>query len=159
MRNVFFYFLLIILFIISCGRNEKDIPIYSYSLATDSVHNFNLNSNTKNIRTNFEYLHKKDTLRNLSIVYDNELDVLIYGSDTLQSTNRIYNAKSLKFKYYRKKAAVNHHRFLVFNEKYGLLSNLAYGANYLFLKDSISKSDKELVFKKLFLQVNKINIE
>lgn len=156
MRSVF---LLIIFFIISCSRNQKDIPIYSYSLATDSVYRFNLNSNTENVRTNFEYLHKKDTLRNLSIMYDNELDVLIYDSDTLKSTNRIYNSKSLKFKYYLKKGAISHQRFLVFNEKYGLLSNLAYGANYLFLKDSISKSDKELLFKKLFLQVNKINIE
>jgi hypothetical protein len=48
---------------------------------------------------------------------------------------------------------------LVFNEKYGLLSNLAFGSDYLFTTDSISKIEKEILFKELFLQLNEVNIK
>ena len=48
---------------------------------------------------------------------------------------------------------------LFFNTKYGLLSSITFGGDYLFLKDSIALNTKELIFKELFLNLNKINIK
>ena len=47
-------------------------------------------------------------------------------------------------------------KILVFNEKYGLLASLAIGENYLFLKDSITATTKEVLYKELYIELNKV---
>jgi len=55
MRYVNFYGLLLILFLVSCGRKESNIPIYGYSLHKDSIKKITLNIIKKEGLINFEY--------------------------------------------------------------------------------------------------------
>ena len=157
MRYVNFYGLLLILFLVSCGRKESNIPIYGYSLHKDSIKKITLNIIKKEGLINFEYMREVDSLISLDLKYNVEGNFLISDFDTFLATKKVYNSKSLEFNIYQRKEINN--RTLFFNKKYGLLSSIAYGRDFLFLKDSISVNTKELIFKELFLNLNKINIE
>ena len=157
MRYVNFYGLLLILFLVSCGRKESNIPIYGYSLHKDSIKKITLNIIKKEGLINFEYRREVDSLISLDLKYNVEGNFLISDLDTFLATKKVYNSKSLEFNIYQRKEINN--RTLFFNKKYGLLSSIAYGTDFLFLKDSISVNTKELIFKELFLNLNKINIE
>tara|TARA_B100000809_G_scaffold2651_1_gene3026 strand:+ start:25690 stop:26163 length:474 start_codon:yes stop_codon:yes gene_type:complete len=157
MRYVNFYGLLLILFLVSCGRKESNIPIYGYSLHKDSIKKITLNIIKKEGLINFEYRREVDSLISLDLKYNVEGNFLISDFDTFLATKKVYNSKSLEFNIYQRKEINN--RTLFFNKKYGLLSSIAYGTDFLFLKDSISVNTKELIFKELFLNLNKINIE
>ena len=157
MRYVNFYGLLLILFLVSCGRKERNIPIYGHSLHKDSIKKITLNIIKKEGLINFEYRREVDSLISLDLKYNVEGNFLISDFDTFLATKKVYNSKSLEFNIYQRKEINN--RTLFFNKKYGLLSSIAYGTDFLFLKDSISVNTKELIFKELFLNLNKINIE
>tara|TARA_B100000795_G_scaffold262172_1_gene239747 strand:- start:1628 stop:2101 length:474 start_codon:yes stop_codon:yes gene_type:complete len=157
MRYVNFYGLLLILFLVSCGIKESNIPIYGYSLHKDSIKKITLNIIKKEGLINFEYRREVDSLISLDLKYNVEGNFLISDFDTFLATKKVYNSKSLEFNIYQRKEINN--RTLFFNKKYGLLSSIAYGTDFLFLKDSISVNTKELIFKELFLNLNKINIE
>lgn len=159
MKKIIFCTFFIYLILFSCERKEVKIPIYSYSLLQDDVLNFQLNKSEKEKIISFDYFNKNDSIDRLHLKYNRLTDVLISNTDTFYSTKREYNSKEIKFRFYQKKIVKSHNRSLVFNEKYGLLSNLAFGADYLFTTDSISKIEKEILFKELFLQLNQINIE
>jgi len=159
MKKIIFCTFLMSLLFFSCKKKEKNISIYSYSLLNDDVGNFKLNITEKGGVIGFEYLNKIDTIGRLHLTYNKKLDVLITKADTFYSTKKAYNLKEIKFKFYKRKVVKSHTRSLVFNEKYGLLSNLAFGADYLFIKDSISKIEKEVLFKGVFLKLNEINVE
>ncbi|QTE23013.1 hypothetical protein [Polaribacter cellanae] len=156
MKKVILYAVFFSLIILSCKKQEVDLPIFSYSLLKHDVKNFKLHINEKKSTIYYEYLHQKDTIKKILLKYNSDKDILISDLDTFHFNKKVYNSKSLKFKFYQRKENTSHNRFLVFNENYGLLANLAYGADCLFLKDSISITDKELLFKELFLQLNKI---
>ena len=159
MKNISFYSLLLVFFLISCGRKEKNSPVYGYSLQADSIKKFTLNSIKKEGLINFEYRNQIDSLSNIDLKYNLEGNFLIADFDTFLATEKVYNSKSLDFRIYQIKEIKSHNRTLFFNTKYGLLSSIAFGADYLFLKDSISFTTKELIFKELFLELNKINIK
>jgi len=157
MRYVNFYGLLLILFLVSCGRKQSNIPIYGYSLHKDSIKKITLNIFKKEGLINFKYRREVDSLISLDLKYNVEGNFLISDFDTFLATKKVYNSKSLEFNIYQRKEINN--KTLFFNNKYGLLSSIAYGTDFLFLKDSISVNTKELIFKELFLNLNKINIE
>ena len=159
MNKIFFCTLLMSVILFSCEKKEINIPIYSYSLLKDDVVNFKLNITKKEKIISFDYLNKNDSIDRLHFNYNKISDFLISNKDTFYSTKKEYNSKEIKFKFYHRKIVKSHNRSLIFNEKYGLLSNLGFGADYLFTKDSISKIEKEIIFRKLFLQLNEINIE
>ncbi|TMM31469.1 hypothetical protein FDT66_05770 [Polaribacter aestuariivivens] len=159
MKKVIVSIVFISLLIFSCKRKQVDVPIFSYSILNDSVKNFKLNINEKQATIYYEYLHQNDSIKKLYLTYNNDKDILISNLDTFHFNKKTYNSKSLQFKFYQKKEINNHNRSLVFNENYGLLANLAYGSDYLFLKDSISKTDKKLLFKALFYDLNKIETD
>ncbi|WP_299665780.1 hypothetical protein [uncultured Polaribacter sp.] len=159
MKRVSFYVLLLSFFMFSCDRNKSNIPIFSYKLQKEGVQKLKLGINEKENQINFEYLHEKDTVKEIFLKYNPEIDVLILELDTFQHIDKSYDSKSLNFKMYQSKNSKEQDRSLVFNSKYGLLASLAYGADFLFLKDSVSTNDKELIFKGIFLEMNKIHIE
>ncbi|QTD37772.1 hypothetical protein JL193_00205 [Polaribacter batillariae] len=159
MKKVILRTVFISLLIFSCKRKQVDIPIFSYSILNDSVKNFKLNVNEKEPIIHYEYFHQKDTIKRLFFKYNSDKDLLISNLDTFYFNKKTYNSKSLQFKFYQKKEINSHKRFLVFNKNYGLLANLAYGSDYLFLKDSISEMDKKLLFKALFYDLNKIETD
>ncbi|KGL60721.1 MULTISPECIES: hypothetical protein [unclassified Polaribacter] len=159
MKKVVFFSLLLIFSFISCDKMEKNIPIYSHSLQTDSVAKFTLNSAEKEGFIIFEYRNQIDSLLNLDLKYNLEGNFLISDFDTFLATEKVYKAKRLAFQLYQNKEIKGHTRTLFFNTKYGLLSSITFGGDYLFLKDSIALNTKELIFKELFLNLNKINIK
>ncbi len=159
MKKIIFCTFFISLILFSCDRKEVNIPIYSYSLLQDEVLNFQLDISEKEKIISFDYFNKNDSINRLHFNYNKVTDVLISNTDTFYSTKREYNSKEIKFRFYQIKDVKSNNRSLVFNEKYGLLSNLAFGSDYLFTTDSISKIEKEILFKELFLQLNEVNIK
>ena len=135
------------------------MSIFVHSLDRDSVQNMFLNIDKKASIYSFDYSHPKDTIKNLSLKYDLKKEVLIYDLDTFFSIKNTFNSKSYAFKMYQTKEIKSHKSTLVFNTDYGLFATLAYGADFLFLKDSISKSDSNIIFKGIILELNKINID
>lgn len=130
-----------------------------YSIKNSFLENYVLNYKNNGALIEFEYTLKQDTIRRLDFKYLKEKDILLLGLDTLFPIKSIYKPKEIKFKMYQFKQRRNHIRTLVFNSKYGLLASLNYKSHKLFLKDSISKIDKENLFKGLFLELNKMHIE
>ena len=159
MKKIIFSTFFISLILFSCDRKEVNIPIYSYSLLQDEVLNFQLDISEKEKIISFDYFNMNDSINRLHFNYNKVTDVLISNTDTFYSTKREYNSKEIKFRFYQIKDVKSNNRSLVFNEKYGLLSNLAFGSDYLFTTDSISKIEKEILFKELFLQLNEVNIK
>lgn len=159
MKSLKFYSLLMVFFIFSCGRKENNITIFSYSLSHNKIQNLKLNINKSNDIFDFEYLNSKDSTRRLRLKYNLEKDVLISDFDTFLPTIKTYQSQDLVYKIYQTKVVRSHNRTLVFNKDYGLLANITYGANSVFLKYSLSKNKTDLIFKEVFLSLNKINIE
>ena len=159
MKKIAFFIVLVSLFIFSCSRKENNVSIFVHSLDRDSVQNMFLNIDKKASIYSFDYIHPKDTIKNLSLKYDLKKEVLMYDLDTFFSMKNTFNSKSYSFKMYQTKEIKSHKRTVVFNTDYGLFATLAYGADFLFLKDSISKSDSNIIFKGIILELNKINID
>lgn len=159
MKHEHLYLLLIVFFLCSCKDKGNNIPIFSYSLENTQSENYLLNRISTDRTMNFEYLNQKDSLQNLALEYNLEKDVLAIDSDTFLAVGKTYNAKSLAFKMYQTKDIEKNDRTLVFNIKYGLLASVSAKSNLVFLKDSITSKEKELFFKKLFRNLNEINIE
>tara|TARA_B110000091_G_scaffold180226_1_gene196938 strand:- start:1488 stop:1967 length:480 start_codon:yes stop_codon:yes gene_type:complete len=159
MKKIAFYSVLASLLVFSCSRKENNVSIFVYSLDKDSVKNMFLDIDKKGLVYSFDYSQTKDSINNLSLRYNPKKEVLIYDLDTFFSIKNAFNSKSYEFKMYQTKEIKSHKRTLVFNTDYGLFATLAYGADFLFLKDSISKSDSNIIFKGIILELNKINID
>jgi hypothetical protein len=159
MKKTTFYIVLVSLFVFSCSRKERNVAIFVHSLDKDSVQNMLLDIDKKALIYSFDYSQPKDTIKNLSLKYNPKKEVLIYDLDTFFSIKNTFNSKSYEFKMYQTKEIKSHKKTLVFNTDYGLFATLAYGADFLFLKDSISKSDSNIIFKGIILELNKINID
>ena len=141
---------------ISCGRKETNIHIYNYPLNSNKVHNLKLNVSNSEGLIDFEYLRFNDSIKTLQLKYNSEKDILISKFDTFLPIN-----KHIKndFKMYQTKRIRSHKRILVFKESYGLIASIAFGGSSIFMKDSVTKNQKELIFKEIFINLNKISIE
>jgi len=159
MKNVNIYLVLLTFFFTSCAEKRQNIPVFSYYLSNDSIKKFQLNINKNNNLINFEYSSNKDSVRDLLLKYNLEKDFIIERLDTFFTKGETYNSKEFKFKLYQRKEILSHNRVLVFNNTYGLLANLAFGKDFILLRDSVSKSEKEVIYKKLFRNLNKISIK
>ena len=159
MKKVVLYIVLISLIIISCKREEINTPIIVYSINKDTPECYILNSKHESEFINFKYVSSENSNLSLEFKYDLDKDYLLMASDTLYSIKSVYKPKDVEFKMYQIRQKRSHIRTLVFNEEYGLLASLSFKSHKLFLKDSISFLEKETIFKELFLQLNKINIE
>ena len=97
-------------------------------------------------------------MKNINLQHHLKKDILITATDTFYPTKTYYKSKNYDFKLYQNKQIENN-TTLVFNTDYGLFATLVYEANFLFLKDSITETDKEIIYKQLFLNLNTINLE
>lgn len=150
--------LLIVLFLLfSCAQEEQNNVIFGYSLQNNEMQKLKLNRIQKNNMTYFEYINSKDSIKDLKVIFNPEKDLLRTDMDTFYVTKNKYTSEVLEFKMYQTKQNKSHNRTLVFNETYGLLASLAYGAEFIFLKDSVSSNDRTIIFKEIFLDLNKIN--
>jgi len=159
MKSVKFYLLVIVFVALSCESEQKNVSVFRYSLQNDSIQKLKLNTNNKPDLKIFKYELLQDSLKNTDFKYNLERDYLIFDIDTFIVQENTYKSKSFEFKMYQTKEVTSQNRTLVFNENYGLLASLAIGADFIFLKDSIANKDKNVIFKEIFLNLNKVNID
>jgi hypothetical protein len=159
MKNVKFYLLIVMFVVFSCESEQKNILVFSYSLQNDSIQKLKLNTNKKGTLKIFRYQYSQDSIKSIDLKYNLDRDFLITNMDTFLVQKNTYKSKSLEFKMYQTKEVTSHNRTLVFNESYGLLASLAVGSDFIFLKDSLANKDRNIIFKEIFLNLNKVNIE
>jgi hypothetical protein len=143
--------------LISCEKNN--IPIYGYVLGGAEVEHFVLNKTKESEKINFKYLSKINEMNSLNVAYYINNDVLLFGSDTLESINKNYNSKNFDYKSYQSKETSTDKSTFIFNKDYGVLAILGAKKQTLYLKDSISYNESKTIFKEIFYSLNKINIE
>jgi hypothetical protein len=159
MKYIYFYFLVALLVLNSCGSKEENILIFKYALETNKTEKYILNTKKNDSIVHFEYRNLNDTIPLFDFNYIPDKEQLIIKSKTLLYTNENYNLDSFKFKIFQIKESDMGIRTLVFNENYGLLASIAFGENFIFSKDSITPKIKELTFKKIFRSINNLGIE
>jgi hypothetical protein len=159
MKYIYFYFLVALLVLNSCGSKEENILIFKYALETKKTEKYILNTKKNDSIVHFEYRNLNDTIPLFDFNYIPDKEQLIIKSKTLRYTNENYNLDSFKFKIFQIKESDMGIRTLVFNENYGLLASIAFGENFIFSKDSITPKIKELTFKKIFRSINNLGIE
>jgi hypothetical protein len=159
MKYIYFYFLVALLVLNSCGSKEENILIFKYALETKKTEKYILNTKKNDSIVHFEYRNLNDTIPLFDFNYIPDKEQLIIKSKTLLYTNENYNLDSFKFKIFQIKESDMGIRTLVFNENYGLLASVAFGENFIFSKDSITPKIKELTFKKIFRSINNLGIE
>ena len=156
MKNTLSYIVVLTLLLSSCAKGKKSDLIFAYPLESTKIESFTLNSEEiENIRY-FEYLSLNDSLQKMKLQYNIQKNSLQSNLDTFVAIDKGYTSKSLDFKMYQGKEVKGAKKILVFNEKYGLLASLAIGENYLFLKDSITATTKEVLYKELYIELNKV---
>lgn len=154
MKNLMCSLFLIIFIFISCGENEKNIPIYGYQLGQSKIQKLKLNIHKTDPFITFAYAQKNDSLKNINLKYDVQKDIIIAALDTFYKTDKIYPSKSLKYKMYQLKKDETRLKTFVFHENYGIIASLGFGIDQIFLKDSVTPIVKEFIFKDLFINVN-----
>lgn len=153
------YILCISLLLVSCNIKKENSPIILYALQNDSIQNMLLDVDEEGDIIDYTYLHENDSNKNLALTLDSEKDVIIFNSVAYHPIKNTYKTKEYQFKMYQNKDAQSHKLTLVFHKEYGLLASLVYDADFLFLNDSLSKEDRKIIFKELFLALNTIETE
>jgi hypothetical protein len=159
MKYIYFYFLVALLVLNSCGSKEENILIFKYALETNKTEKYILNTKKNDSIVHFEYRNLNDTIPLFDFNYIPDKEQLIMKSKMLLYTNENYSLDSFKFKIFQIKEPNTGIRTVVFNENYGLLASVAFGENFIFSKDSIAPKTKELTFKKIFRSINNLGIE
>jgi len=159
MRNIVFALLVGLVTIFSCDDSTTSETIYLHSLQNNKIEKLSFNKIKNDGLIEYSYTNDKDAIKNIFLKYDKNKNVLITDLDTFLVTNKSFKTKKVNFEMYQSKEIKSHNTTFVFNEDYGLFATLGYGANFLFLKDSTSANQKEIIYKQLFLNLNKINVE
>jgi len=150
------YLLCCAILFFSCSKKQQDIPVYKYALEQKYSEYYVLNSYLKNGIAVFKYANTNDVLQNLDLKFNIEKESLNLNQETHTLTLKTYSSASLEFKMYQKKDVKNNISTLVFNKDYGLLASFSAKANFVLLKDTVTALEKEVFFKELFINLNKI---
>ena len=154
MKNIFL--LCCTIFFFSCSKKQQDVPVFKYALEQKDSEYYLLNSDLKNGVAVFKYANANDVPQNLDLKFNIEKESLNLNQETYTLTLKTYSSSSLEFKMYQKKDVKNNISTLVFNKDYGLLASVSAEANFVLLKDTITALEKEMFFKELFINLNKI---
>lgn len=154
MKNIFL--LCCTIFFFSCSKKQQDVPVFKYALEQKDSEYYVLNSELNNGVAVFKYVNAKDILQNLDLKFIIEKESLNLNQETYTLTLKTYSSASLEFKMYQKKDVKNNISTLVFNKDYGLLASVSAKANFVLLKDTVTALEKEVFFKELFINLNKI---
>ncbi|PQJ77910.1 hypothetical protein [Polaribacter porphyrae] len=144
--------------LLSCDEKSSS-NIYLYSFQKSKAERFLLEIKKENHNKLYFYSNKKDSIKDLNIVYNLEKDFLVSEKDTFYFIKKSYKTKDYEYKMYQPKTIKSHTITLVFHKNYGLLSSSVWGADFLFLKDSLSSFKNEAIFKEIMLEKNKIYLE
>lgn len=159
MKNKIFALLVFFITIYSCGNRNTSETIFLHSLQNDKIEKLSFTKIKNEALIEYNYTNDKDSIKNIFLKYDSNKNVLISDLDTFLITNKIFKTKKVNFGMYQSREIKSHNTTFVFNEDYGLFATLGYGANFLFLKDSTSAIQREIIYKQLFLNLNEISIE
>ena len=154
MKNIFL--LCCTIFFFSCSKKQQDVPVFKYALEQKDSEYYVLNSELNNGVAVFKYVNAKDILQNLDLKFIIEKESLNLNQEIYTIMSKTYSSASLEFKMYQKKDVKNNISTLVFNKDYGLLASVSAEANFVLLKDTITALEKEMFFKELFINLNKI---
>ena len=154
MKNIFL--LCCTIFFFSCSKKQQDVPVFKYALEQKDSEYYVLNSELNNGVALFKYGNAKDILQNLDLKFIIEKESLNLNQEIYTITSKTYSSASLEFKMYQKKDVKNNISTLVFNKDYGLLASVSAKANFVLLKDTLTALEKEVFFKELFINLNKI---
>jgi hypothetical protein len=149
-------YLLLSLFFFSC-KNESSSLVYIHSFQRTQTDKFIVKIKKEKGNIYYKYSNKKDTIKDLNVVFNIKNDILISDKDTFYPIRKEYNTSDFSYKMYQQKVVKSHNRTLVFNKNYGLLSSTALGADFLILKDSLSAIKNEAIFKEIILELHRIS--
>ena len=150
------YLVLCIIPFFSCSKKQQDVPVFKYSLEQRDPEYYLLNSDLSDGLAVFEYINVKDARQKLDLKFIIEKAALNLNRETYALTPKTYSSASLDFKMYQKKDVKNNISTLVFHKDYGLLASVSAKTNFVLLKDTITVLEKEVFFKELFINLNKI---
>ena len=159
MRNKILALLVGLMTVFSCDDSTTSETVFLHSLQNNKIEKLSFDKIKNEAFIEYNYTSDKDAIKNIFLKYDQNKNVLITELDTFLITNKSFKTKKVNFGLYQTKEIKSHHTTFVFNEDYGLFATLGYGANFLFLKDSTSANQREIIYKQLFLNLNKINVE
>ena len=76
--------------------------------------------------------------------------------DTFIPTNKKFLLNDKEYKIYSglEFSSTSNHRFILFKKEYGILANVAYGADFIFMKDSIIGIRDLNIFNKILSKIN-----
>lgn len=145
---------LFMLCLVSC--QEKNAVFFLHFLNTKKVDKLVLSTKKRGNIISYNYKNLTDSIKSIDLKYHLEKDVILMHKDTFWEISKTYTTKSYEYKMYQQKEIRSHNTTLVFHKKYGLLCSTAYGADFLFLKDSLQLKETKMIFKEVLLELNKI---
>ena len=91
MKYIYFYFLVALLVLNSCGSKEENTLIFKYALETNKTEKYILNTKKNDSMVHFEYRNLNDTIPLFDFSYIPDKEQLIIKFKTLRYTNENYN--------------------------------------------------------------------
>ena len=156
MRKILRIVLLCTLF--SCNQKELiSEKLYVHQPISNELtykHSLLLNIEDKDSVIDYTYL-AKDSVKNLRFRYHVKKDILLLNNVFIP-TNKKFLLKDKEFKIYSdsENNSTSHPRFILFRKEYGIMANVAYGADFIFMKDSIIKIKDLNIFNKIISKIN-----
>ena len=156
MRKILRIVLLCTLF--SCNQKELiSEKLYVHQPISNELtykHSLLLNIEDKDSVIDYTYL-AKDSVKNLRFRYHVKKDILLLNNVFIP-TNKKFLLKDKEFKIYSdsENNSTSHPRFILFRKEYGIMANVAYGADFIFMKDSIIGIRDLNIFNKILSKIN-----
>lgn len=142
----------------SCNQKELiSEKLYVHQFVSNELvyrHSLVLTIEPKDSVINYSYL-AKDSQKNISFRYDVNKDFLIVD-DSFIPTNKKFFLDDTEYKIYSdsENNSTSHPRFILFRKEYGIIANVAYGADFIFMKDSIIGIRDLNIFNKILSKIN-----
>ncbi|MGB1500390.1 MAG: hypothetical protein ACPHAM_01115 [Flavobacteriaceae bacterium] len=156
MRKILQIVLLCTLF--SCDQKELiSEKLYVHRFVSNELvyrHSLVLTIEPKDSVIDYSYL-AKDSQKNLSFRYHVNKDVLLVDGALIPSKKKFFlDDKEYKIYSHSENNSTSHPRFILFRKEYGILANVAYGADFIFMKDSIIGIRDLNIFNKILSKIN-----
>lgn len=146
------YLIFILILFISCNDNSVTEDRYVFNVGLiKPIEQHILKLNIINKDSIIDYNYKaKDSNKNFGFRYFLNKDILA-GDGIFKYKKKDIVFKKLKFKIYgySESGLVSHPRFILFRKDYGIIANIAYGAEFLFLNDKIVDKNHVQLFDKI----------
>ena len=156
MRKILQIVLLCTLF--SCDQKELiSEKLYVHQFVSNELvyrHSLVLTIEPKDSVIDYSYL-AKDSQKNLSFRYHVNKDVLLVDGAFIPSKKKFF-LDDTEYKIYSdsENNSNSHPRFILFRKEHGILANVAYGADFVFMKDSVIKIKDLNIFNKILSNIN-----